>query len=274
MKKGTGIKQFVIARRCFQVFFLLLFVSILTPAGERLADILPARFFLRSSPLMVIRISIGIKAIASGAGFAFIILLLTMVFGRFFCGWVCPMGTVIDCAGALKKKRKVFTDRVTGWISSVKFYILGLLILLAAFSVQTRGAGDPMVIMARVISLYIIPAVSMLSGAAQNYFTQSWLPLLLFVLICCASAVIPRSWCRVLCPLGALYALMSRFALLERVATDCSDCKVCPETCRMGAIKDEGNYVKSECVLCMDCVYSCPRHDVKFAWHHFWGNDK
>ncbi len=266
MKKRTGIKKFVIIRRYSQAFFLVLFVSILTPAGEHLAGILPARFFLRSSPLIVMGISIGIRTIIGEAGIALIMLLLTMVFGRFFCGWVCPMGTVIDCAGAVKKKRKVFSDTVNSRVSSVKFYILGLLLLLSVFKVQTVVTWDPLVIMARVVSLYIVPALSVLQGTVARYLVQPERSIVIFILALGISVAVSRLWCRALCPLGALYALVSRFSLLERVDVSCSDCGTCPESCRMGAIKNEPGYVKSECVLCMDCVYNCARNDVKFTW--------
>ena len=268
------IKKLVIIRRCSQGLFLLLFIFILMPIGEHLAGMLPARLFLKSSPLMVIRISIGIKAIAGGIGFALIMLLLTMVFGRFFCGWICPMGTMIDCAGSLKKKRKVFSDTANRKISSVKFYLLGIFLILAVFKVQTAGVADPLVIMAKVVLFYIGPALSMLFGLAYDYILQLRISFLIFMLILGISVFIPRLWCRALCPLGALYALVSKFSLLRRVAPGCSDCKVCSTTCRMGAITDDGDYVKTECVLCMDCLYCCNRDDVKFSWYRFWGNDK
>jgi polyferredoxin len=260
------IKKLVIIRRCSQGLFLLLFVFILMPMGEHLAGMFPAKLFLRSSPLMVIRISMGTKAIAGGIGVALIVLLLTMVFGRFFCGWICPMGTMIDCAGSLKKKRKVFSDTANRKISSAKFYLLGIFLILAFFKVQTAGVADPLVIMAKVVLFYIIPALSMLFGFAYDYILQLQIPFLIFILILGISVFIPRLWCRVLCPLGALYALVSKFALLRRVAPGCSDCKVCSTACRMGAIKDGGDYVKTECVLCMDCVYCCDKGDVKFTW--------
>ena len=266
MKRVKNIKKLVIIRRCSQAFFLLFFVAILTPAGEPLAGTLLSRLLFRSSPLMMIRISLGIKAIAVGAGFGLIMLLLAMLFGRFFCGWICPMGTVIDYAGSLKKNRRIFTNKINGRISRVKFYVLGMFLILAFFRAQTAGIGDPLVGMARAVTLGVIPAVSMLYGTAHNYFTRLEIPLMIFVLILVISAVIPRLWCRALCPLGALYALMSRGALLRRVVVDCSDCDACSETCRMGAIKLKGEYVKTECVLCMDCVYSCPKHSVKFIW--------
>ena len=77
--------------------------------------------------------------------------------------------------------------------------------------------------------------------------------------------VIPRFFCRVLCPLGALLGTLSRFALvrIDRDLTKCTDCNLCMRHCE-GASDPQEALRKSECFVCFNCIDDCPEDALAF----------
>ncbi|MDP8229757.1 MAG: 4Fe-4S binding protein [Candidatus Gorgyraea atricola] len=275
------MKKLVILRRSSQFLFLALFIYILWSATHLDA-------FFKINPLIMIFTSISERIILPGVIFAVIMLALTLVFGRFFCGWICPLGTIIDLCGikALQKKAA----------RSIKFYILGAITVSSFLGIQIAWIFDPIVITARFVSLNLIPGVSFgldrifrffiiktdyytplydfyrllkssILGINAYYFSHSGMILIFFVLICLSVLIAKRFWCRAICPLGAIYSLVARFSPLSRVVEKCTNCLRCKEDCRMGAINKDLSYVKGECILCMDCIYDCPTHGTRFTWY-------
>ncbi len=77
--------------------------------------------------------------------------------------------------------------------------------------------------------------------------------------------VIPRFFCRVLCPLGAFLGVLSRFALwrIDRDLTKCTDCNLCLRHCE-GASDPQAALRKSECFVCFNCIDDCPEDALSF----------
>ena len=216
--------------------------------------------------------------------------------GGFFCGWVCPLGTVIDAWGALgSKKRRAPSYPASQRIKRVKYLFLGVFTLLALAGVQAVWVMDPIVTAARVISLNVIPSVTFavdrgciwliqqfdlyggfydfyrnlkasFLGVRIAFFANALITFIYFLVIGLASLAVSRLWCRMLCPLGALYSIFSSFSRLERKVDACNGCGLCSRRCRMGAINTENDYDKRECILCMDCVYDCPTRKTRFSF--------
>ena len=284
-----------ILRRVSQGFFLVLFIYILWSTTYPLQGLLPPGTFFQINPLLVFITSISQRILLPGVAFCAAMLILTFILGRFFCGWICPLGTTIDIVGALKRKSSKPTDALNSKIRKGKFIILTVIFIFAALGIQIAWLFDPMVIMGRFVSLNLIPTVTLilnkafistiqglnmygplydfyrtlkssLLGVRVAYFDHSLLIFLFFVFIAGSALFLKRFWCRVICPLGALYSLAARFSLLSRIVSSCVDCKRCKSTCRMGAISDDLSYAKGECILCMDCIYDCPAHATTFAF--------
>ena len=78
--------------------------------------------------------------------------------------------------------------------------------------------------------------------------------------------VLPRFFCRFVCPLGALFGLLSRFSpwRIGKTTDKCGDCCICEEYCE-GACRPSGTFIGGECVLCMNCLHRCPAGRVTFA---------
>ena len=88
-------------RRVFQILFLIFFILLFLKARYPYDDALSSDLFLRFSPLMPVFYFIDTFDLRLIFLPAIIILLLTPFLGRFFCGWICPLGTCIDAAGKL-----------------------------------------------------------------------------------------------------------------------------------------------------------------------------
>jgi len=227
-----------------------------------------------------------------------VFLLLAIPLGRFFCGWICPLGTTIDIndrlLGQKKRRRK---ERDSTAFRSVKFFILVGVLSAALFSLQLTWFFDPIVILTRVVTLVIYPAFVFLvnsvfdftfaTGAleeqvysAYDFLQKTVMPVgrpkflssipvvLFFAAILLPGLISKRFWCRNLCPLGALLGLFSRHRLVKRyVSTNCTKCGKCQSACKMNAIEDDYTINNTmECIECADCVAICKPHAVSYKF--------
>jgi len=94
---------------------------------------------------------------------------------------------------------------------------------------------------------------------------MSLVTFLIFAGIIALGRLVPRFWCRYLCPLGALLSLVSPLGRLRReVGPECPACGACQATCPMGAATDEGGTQAAECIQCRTCVAACPQDVITF----------
>lgn len=283
-------------RRISQSFFLALFLWLFLQTEYRGIDQLPypVSLIFRIDPLVALA-----DFLAPGPfGWqilwpALVVLILTALFGRFFCGWICPLGTTLDGLGhCVGRGRRAFSP---GW-RRVKYYLLIALGTATLFGVQLLGLFDPLAIFLRSLTLAVYPAynfglnrlfdffyayeVPLLSPFAkasypvlrdhlmafhQPIFALGLFTLLIFLIIVLLERIEQRFWCKNLCPLGGLLGLCSRYAILQRSPQKlCADCQACDSLCRSGAVRNQG-HMRSECLLCMDCSGFCPQERVSFG---------
>jgi len=291
------MKKLIIARRISQGAFLFLFIYILWSATYPLKGAVSPTIIFQADPLVMVFTSISERVMLKGLIFTLIMASATLLLGRFFCGWICPLGTIIDGVGALgkKDKKRVLKDATNAKIRKFKYVVISVIATAALFGTQLAWIFDPLVIFARFISLNMIPTATLLInksfvfliknlglyggfydfyrglkesflGVKVYYFANAAPIFAFFVIVTLSALFLDRAWCRTACPLGAFYGLISKFSLLRRVVDKCTHCNICKNNCRMGAIKEDAGYVKSECILCMDCAYDCPEHLTRFAF--------
>ncbi len=265
------MKKLILVRRLSQALFLLLFIYLLWLTSHTAA-------FFKIDPL-----------VSTFSLFSLMMLGATLIIGRFFCGWACPLGAIIDICGIKAKNRDM------GLFRNIKYFILGLIVIFAFIGIQIVWIFDPLVITARFISLNFIPSFTLaldkvfifliksfnfyaplydfyrmlklsVLGTKIFYFPHSLITLSFFVMICGLALATKRFWCRIICPLGAVYSIVAKFSILSRRVDKCINCMKCKVDCRMSAINEDMSYKKGECILCMDCVYDCPVHATRFAW--------
>lgn len=133
----------------------------------------------------------------------------------------------------------------------------------------------PLVLLAAVLGIQLIhPFSELLNLEALDYLSPTipqyaLQPLLLLCALFLIGSVrlVPRFWCRYLCPAGALMALFGRKPLLRlRVSADCNQCGKCVRHCPMNAIEASPYRTRhSECVTCTTCVQVCPENAVSFG---------
>lgn len=225
---------------------------------------------------------------------ALLILAATAILGRFFCGWICPLGTTLDGAG--KIIRPTMSKPHPGW-RRVKYLLLLGLSSAALCGVQLFGWFDPLSIFLRTLTFSLYPIYNYAANGIFDFFYQHQVPLvsglvngsypfwrdnlmafhqpvfalglftlLVFLTILLLEKIERRFWCRNLCPLGGLLGLCARHALVRREpAALCSDCQRCESACRMAATTAKGHSA-AECVRCLDCTDYCPSERVNFGF--------
>lgn len=274
----------------FSVFiYLLLFLD---PLTERDA---PANIFLRMSPLSAIGAMMAVRAFIFNYWPAFLVLLLTIPLGRYFCAWICPLGTTIDITDRFFAGFRKHTQRRLYDGRRLKYYLLAFLLLSLLLGLQCAGWFDPLSIATSVFAMSIHPYIIHLGDSLSVYlehipllgylfsffhaffqkilfawhapfFRSHGILLFAFVIIIAFGMVLRRYWCRNICPMGALFALFSDWSFFKRnVSSTCTSCGLCVEKCGMGAIESDGKSTKEgECILCMTCRKVCPEQSVNF----------
>jgi polyferredoxin len=304
-------------RRISQIVFLLLFLGLLfftswslfPSAGTEIQLRPPVRLFFEWDPLVALMNALAGHALYRGLLWCLLILLPTLFMGRFFCGWVCPMGTLQHFVGNLpseakRGKQRIESNRYKRW-QTVKYVVLIAGLVAAFFGSAALGWLDPFSLLVRSFGLSILPAINVVARAIFTPLEHSHIPAIkaaggavhsvlqvlvldlrqphyqqglifgvLLIAILAASLRVTRLWCRSICPLGALLGFLSRWSILglHKDASSCNNCNRCLLNCQGGDDPVGGvPWRKSECLMCMNCVGACPHESLQFK---FFRNEK
>ncbi len=204
---------------------------------------------------------------------ALVAIVLTLFVGRFFCGFACPLGTINQFTGWLARRGLNLAGRVEAnrhrRLQSLKYYILAFLLALAFMGSVQTGIIDPLPLLHRSVNLALAPLADNRLGLLSDeprFYASAWLLGVVFLAVVGLNLVLPRFFCRFVCPLGALFGLLSRFApwRIGKTEDKCGDCRICEHYCE-GACRPSGTFIGGECVLCMNCLDRCPAGRVTFA---------
>ncbi|CQR71778.1 Putative electron transport protein YccM [Sporomusa ovata DSM 2662] len=242
-----------VARRSVQLLaFSLLFLPLVWPAnwmwfGTYLSS--QAIGMALTDPLAAIEVMLAGKMIWWPLiGSMLPLLIATLLFGRVFCSWICPLNTVFELAAGIRAPR-VCRNR-NGWLP---YQILALFLLAALLTnLPLFTMLSPIGILSRTVALGV------------------GLELLFVVALIALEWLYDRkAWCRNVCPVGALYGLLGKWRLVS-IGIDhsnCLSCHKCRNACTMQV--DVGNHRSLDqltCTNCGDCVDACAAKAVYFTW--------
>ena len=292
----------------FSLFLFLLlrteFRGSLHAGGDAIRLPYPVQLFFQFDPLVALSNALSSRALYRGLLWSLVILLPTMLLGRFFCGWICPLGSIHHFFSSLKSERKrgkqlIESNRYKRW-QTTKYYLLVAALIAAILGTGVVGWLDPFSLLVRSLGLSILPGTNYALNAAlhamehsrfgsvqmvgsglhfifgalllsfkQPYFRQGvWLGII-FIFLLALNFRVTRFWCRALCPLGALLGIASRCSILGLVKSPehCEDCNRCLLRCQGGDDPIGGvPWRQPECHLCLNCIDECPEHGLQFKF--------
>ena len=269
--------RIVTVRRISQVFFTLLFLwfcVVATVGAEwwRLRG-WPINWILSLDPLTAISTMLTTGTLYGPLLWAAATVALTAFVGRFFCGFACPMGALNQFVGWLGKRGRKLAAKIAlnryRSAQSIKYTLLVFLLACACVGTLQTGLFDPLPLIHRSVNLAVAPILDARSNVLSpqpRHYEAAWLMGGIFLALLGLNLVIPRFFCRFLCPLGALFGFMNRFApwRIGKDRESCGDCHICEAHCE-GACRPSEAIIGNECVLCMNCFDQCPHGRIRFG---------
>ena len=226
--------------------------------------------FLILDPLLSLSTAVASRSWIWSLGAAGLILLVCIVIPRGFCGYLCPLGTLIDLFDwAIGRRVKRFRLPGSGWWVHLKYYLLIGIMISAAFGVLLSGFAAAIPVLTRGLLFTLAPL--------QDGWIRGWhqvppmnsgqvLSIVLFLGVLALGFLQPRFWCKYVCPSGAVFSLGNLFRVSERkVETSCIHCNQCVTVCPFDAIKPDFTTRTADCTLCQTCGGVCPTHAIKFV---------
>jgi polyferredoxin len=295
----------------FAIFFWLILktnfqVNFSPEAGGEIILPYPVSIALEFDPLVALGTLLANWTIYKGLLWSLVVLIPTIFLGRFFCGWVCPLGSLNQWVSEIpserlrrKGKGKIDSNRYKKY-QRIKYYIFFVFIAAALVGSLQIGLLDPLALLARSIGTAVLPTLHTTAAGILSWIKSLGIgplsrlaqlaydivsPVLLtfrqahfhsiltigflFVVILALNRVFTRFWCRAICPLGAMLGIFSRFAIfgLEKDSSKCDSCKLCLLHCQGADNPDtESKWHQPECHLCLNCQTACPNNALKFKF--------
>ena len=276
------------ARQLTQIASVIFFFALAFFTYRGAESLIPLDLYLRVNPLVAFAAMIASRTAIATLLLAGIALVLGFVFGRAWCGWLCPLGAMLDWISPRTMGRIELHKTWRG----IKYILLFIIFFAALLGNLSLLILDPITILNRTFGSVFLPAFNVIIVAVetvlypiapplapvfeiieqnfrgtflpaqQTFYQLGWMLAIVFAAIIGLNWVVPRFWCRYLCPLGAVYALQAKISWLRpRAVKDCSHCAACMRVCPTAAItvtKSGFTVDPAECVVCMDCVTECP----------------
>jgi MauM/NapG family ferredoxin protein len=259
-------------RRIYSVFFFVLFVLLVAITDFRNMKGYEVSLFIELDPLVAFASFLTSWTVYKGLVLSLIIIVITLIFGRVFCSWICPFGILNQWVSHVFNNRRPVDDyRVNAYrpLFRLKYYILTILTVLALFGSLQAGLLDPIALITRSFTVSLFPALHY-AGAEiaikQPLFYGGMLLAVIFIVILFANRFLSRFWCRVLCPLGALLGILSSRSIMRirRDVVKCTDCQKCLRYCH-GGCDPHLELRTAECHVCMNCIEDCPEDAIHYG---------
>ncbi|GKX68584.1 FMN-binding protein [Inconstantimicrobium mannanitabidum] len=185
------------------------------------------------------------------------VIFATILLGRFFCGWFCAFGTYNDWIHLISKNifkiNYKVDEQLDAALKYVKYIILIIILVVSwSFGSTIFSSTSPWDTFAQITDFsYVLSNLT--------------LGLILLALITVGAIFIERFFCRYLCPLGAVFSIISRFSIfkIRKPNEKCGKCRICTTNCSMGLPLYKMQQVRGgECINCLKCTEVCPRKNT------------
>ena len=204
--------------------------------------------------------SFSVAGLASQLVTVFSVFLITALWGRFFCGFLCSFGTMQELIFGLTEKRIAKKVRLSAGIDyAMKFVKYFIFVFIVAgvwiLALPVDDSFNPW----GVFGMLVSGNVSLISASVPTAGFA------LLLAICFGSLFVERFFCRYLCPLGAMLAIVSgkRLYKIRRESETCTNCGLCVRKCSMGIdIPKKTAVTSGECIQCMQCLDACPKESL------------
>jgi polyferredoxin len=235
----------IVSQALFFCFFLFLFIRSLDPFAAL------ENPFLRFDPLIFLTNPETNPATIAGVA---ALLILAVALGRVFCGWICPLGSLIEALdfilSPLRRRNPIALRRFPKRKLLIRFpvsvFLLGAVMVTVFTPVPVLQFLHPNIWIIRIVSL-------------------TTLGLVFLALLLLFSLFARRLWCTYLCPLGALYGLLARIPLLRLHIRACSSCGRCARCPTEAANYGEREILAHQCLVCFDYEAGCPVQGFSFG---------
>jgi len=263
-----GRHKYLFARRIVQVSTLILFILAAKKGINILAGDLSYVKILDKIPLadpyaVLQMLAAGAKiTIDLLLGAVIVLFFYSLVFGRVFCSWVCPVNLVSDLAGWLRRKLKLDkSEKQALFARNIRYWAMGLGLLLSlAFGMTAFELISPVGIVQR----------GLIFGMGLGWFVI--IALFLFDLL-----VLRNGFCGNICPLGGFYSLTGKISQLriKHIKEKCTLCMLCKDVCPEKQVlqligQNDGLVKPGECTNCGRCIEVCDDYALDYTLRTFY----
>ncbi len=230
-----------------------------------------AESFIALDPLVGISAAVAARAWVWSLWWAGAILVLCLVVPRGFCGYVCPLGTLIDLFDRAVGGRPGWLGvKRDGWWVNLRYYVLIAMLAAAVLGVTISGFAAAMPVVTRGFQFTLAP---LQTGSLRGWHqvppvdAGQYASLALFFIVFALGLLRPRFWCRHVCPTGAVFSATAALARIteRKVEGTCTRCGRCAEVCSFGAVRTDFTTRVAECTFCQTCGGACPSRSIKFV---------
>jgi polyferredoxin len=247
--RSKSLKRLKIVRIVSQSLFFALFLFVFIRSLDPFAAV--ENPFLRFDPLIFLtnpEANLPVLAVIAA------LLILATLVGRVFCGWICPLGSLIEALdfilSPLRRRNPVALRRFPKRKILARYPVSLLLLGAVLVTVFTQAP----------VLQFLHPNVWIIRIASLTALGLAFLVLLLLF-----SLFARRLWCTYLCPLGALYGLLARISLLRLRIRACSSCGRCDRCPTEAANYKEREILAHQCLVCFDYEAGCPVEGFRFS---------
>lgn len=267
------------------LFFLLISLAFLDFTGLFPDKLMKGTLWLQFFPSIL-----TFSRILSFTAIGFVVILvITLLFGRFYCASICPLGILQDVILRIARKFKKIRFTYQKPLNWVRHFILGFTVLtLLTGSVLIINLLDPYSLFGRIFSDLFRPVVIAGNNLLASLFHQfdnyslyhvdlhplHWAiyitPVFFLFVISYLTVTHGRVYCNTICPVGTLLGYLSKVSVFRiRInENNCTNCKLCERACKAECIDLEKQEVDhSRCILCFNCLTSCKFNAIDFTTH-------